>query len=274
MLSPLLANVYLHELDRYFHKRFVDRTPWEREKCRKHGGTNAGYIRYADDFVILCNGSIKAVRQLKADVAAFLEDELHLTLSAEKTAITHANKGFEFLGFRFYRGLDRGGKWKPKTAIPQSKIAAMKDKVKDLTGRERTYLDEAAVVTQLNAVLRGWGNYYRHVPASTTFREVDHYAFWRLVRWYVHKYHWTRPQVMKRRWTRDAGNRRLFAEWDGRQNARKRVNLVTLTRDIRFKEYFARQKGNPYLADTLVNEIPEWKAGCGESRTSGLEEGM
>lgn len=269
VLSPLLANVYLHELDRYFHKRFVDRTPWEREKCRKHGGTNAGYIRYADDFVVLCNGSIGTVRQLKADIAAFLEDELHLKLSAEKTVITHANKGFEFLGFRFYRGLDRAGKWKPKTAIPDSKVTAVKEKIETLTGRWRTNLDEAAVVTQLNAVLRGWGNYYRCVPACTTFRTVDHYAFWRLVHWYVHKYRWTRPQVLKKRYSRDTGNRRLYAEWDGRET-RKRVDLFTLTRDIRSKDYFARKKGNPYL----LNEIPEWKAGCGESRTSGLEEGV
>jgi RNA-directed DNA polymerase len=249
VISPLLANVYLHELDRFHHKRFTNRTPWEREKCRKHGGNNAGYVRYADDFVYLCNGHIEDVRKLKEEVASYLSDELHLTLSEEKTIITHVNDGFEFLGFRFFRGRDREGKWKPKTAIPQSKIESVKENIRRLTERDHTYMDEAAVVARLNAVLRGWGNYYRHMPAVIDFRKVDHYAFQRLVRWYRHKYHWKTTEVLKRRYTRDAGNRRLFAEWDS-STGRKRVTLVVLTRDIRRYDYNGRKIGNPYLAES------------------------
>jgi len=49
VISPLLANVYLHELDRYYHDRFTARPDSERRRCRRHGGNNAGYVRYADD---------------------------------------------------------------------------------------------------------------------------------------------------------------------------------------------------------------------------------
>jgi len=249
VISPLLANVYLHELDRFHHERFTQRTPWEREKCRKHGGTNAGYVRYADDFVFLCNGHIEDVRKLKEEVAGYLSSELHLTLSEEKTVITHVNDGFEFLGFRFFRGRDHEGEWKPKTAIPQSKFESVKENIRILTERDHTYLDEVAIVMKLNALLRGWGNYYRHVPAVTDFRRVDHYAFQRLVRWFRHKYKWTTQQVLERRWTRDAGNRRLFAEWNNVEG-RKRMALVVLTRDIKREDYYARKKGNPYLAES------------------------
>jgi len=249
VISPLLANVYLHELDMYFYKRFRDRTPWEREKCRKHGGNNAGYIRYADDFVVPCNGHIRDVRRLKEDIAVFLREELHLALSEEKTVVTHTNDGFEFLGFRLQRGKDRSGKWKPKSYVPKPKVESVKEKIRMLTERNRTYLAESAVVTQLNAVLRGWGNYYRHLPCAKTFREVDHYAFHRLVRWYVHKYKWRRTEVMRKRYTNEVGNRRLYAEWESR-SGRHRVMLFVLTRDIRREEYYHRKKSNPFLMET------------------------
>lgn len=249
VISPLLANVYLHELDRYFYNRFTNRTAWAMQKCRKNGGNNAGYVRYADDFVVFCNGHMRDVKQLKEDIASFLHDKLHLTLSEEKTKITHANDGFDFLGFRFYRGLDQSRKWKPKTAIPDSKVEAIREKVKALTERNHTYMDEAAVISQLNMVLRGWGNYYRCVPASETFRAVDHYAFWRVVRWYAHKYKWSRKEVLQKRYTRDIGNRKLYAEWDGREG-RQRVNLYILTKGIKLKEYYPRKIDNPFLAET------------------------
>ena len=248
VISPLLANVYLHELDRFYYDRFTNRTHWEREKCRKHGGNNAGYVRYADDFVFLCNGHIEDVRKLKEEVASYLSRELHLTLSEEKTVITYVNDGFEFLGFRFYRGRGQDGKWKPKAAIPKSRMESVKENIRRLTERDRTFMDEAAVVARLNAVLRGWGNYYQDMFASTDFRKVDHYACHRLVRWYRHKYHWKSTEVLKRRYTRDAGNRRLFAEWDS-SKGRKRITLVVLTRDIKRFSYYPWQKVNPYLAE-------------------------
>ena len=274
VISPLLANVYLHELDMYFQKRFRDRTDWERAKCRAHGGNNAGYVRYADDFVVLCNGHMQDVKQLKEDIAAFLQDTLHLTLSETKTKITHGNDGFDFLGFRFYRGIAGDGKWKPKTAIPDSNIEVVKTKIRHLTEHDHTYMDEAAVVAQLNAVLRGWGNYYRYTPASRVFRTVDRFVFYRLLQWFVHKYKWSQSEVLRRRYSGDTGDRRLYAEWSARDGLR-RVLLYALTRDMKYKEYYPKKNGNPFLENPTkpMNEISEWRAGCGESRKSGSGEG-
>lgn len=251
-LSPLLANIYLHELDKYFYTRFRSQTAYERKKNRRLGGNNAGYIRFADDFVVLCNGHIADVRQLKQDIAAFLRDELYLTMSEEKTAITHVNDGFVFLGFRFYRGKDRTGQWKPKTVIPADKIEAVKEKIRSETDSSRVFLEPAVVVSRLNAVLRGWGNYYHCVPASKAFQIVDRYAFWRLVRWYALKFKISRSEVLRRFYTRIGGNRRLYATWKSRRGE-KAIRLVVLTRDINFREYRSRKKGNPFLADAQPN---------------------
>ena len=248
VISPLLANIYLHEFDRYFHDQFKAITSYERDKRRRNGENNASYVRYADDFVIHCNGHIKDVRQLKEDVAEFLVKELHLTLSTEKTLITHVDDGFEFLGFRFYRGLDRERKWKPKTTIPPIKVQAVKEKIKALTERDHLNMSEAGLISQLNAILRGWGNYYRNVPASKTFNMIDHYVFGRVVRWYCQKYHWSPKQVLVRKYTCNQGNKRLFAEWKS-QGEHKHVQLFMLSRDIKFREYFHRKITNPYLAD-------------------------
>ena len=159
------------------------------------------------------------------------------------------NDGFDFLGFHFYRGIGGDGGWKPKVMIPQSKVQTVKDKVKALTERNLAYVSESIIISKLNSVLRGWGNYYRHVTASKTFRAIDHYVFERMVRWYRLKYQWSRKQVMMKRYTRDYGNRRLYAERDS-SDGRKRIHLICLARDIKFKEYFHRNKDNPFLAIT------------------------
>ncbi|MBI4739375.1 group II intron reverse transcriptase/maturase, partial [Candidatus Woesearchaeota archaeon] len=145
VISPLLSNIYLHEFDRYIAERFLGKTQCQRTMNRKLGKGNAGYVRYADDWLLFYNGHLQDVRQLKDEIASFLQNELHLTLSPEKTLITHANDGFDFLGFRFYRGIGGDGKWKPKTMIPQNKVQAFKDKVKTLTGH--TCMSESIIIS-------------------------------------------------------------------------------------------------------------------------------
>jgi len=250
VISPLLANIYLHELDRYLHERFLDASHREKDQRRRLGGFNIGYVRYADDFVVFCNGSIDDVRRLKAEIAAFLTETLQLTLSDEKTTITQTLDGFDFLGFQFYLGHDRTGGLKPKMRIPRTRLVAIKEKIKALTADDRVFLDEAAIVKHLNAVLRGWGNYYRHLPASTAFSQIERYTFWRVVRWYRRKYQWSTAQVLTHRQTRDAGNQRLFAEWQNANGSRHQIRLVHLGRDIRYQPYCGRRVPNPFLGET------------------------
>jgi RNA-directed DNA polymerase len=96
-LSPLLANIYLHELDRWIRRYGPGLTPKEKKCRRRNHEGNAVYQRYADDFVILWNGPKAKTEELREELRRFLQEELHLELSLEKTKITHATEGFDFL---------------------------------------------------------------------------------------------------------------------------------------------------------------------------------
>ena len=253
VISPLLSNIYLHELDRFIYSRFQSRHKRERERCRNHGGNNANFVRYADDFVVTCNGHIRDVRQLKEDIAKFLAEELHLTLSPEKTLITHVNDGFDFLGFHFQRGTSAKGKCCIKTTIPQKNVERVKEKIRILTEHDHTYLCEVVIISKINQLLRGWGNYYRYQCVSETFAETDHFVFWRLIQWYRNKHRWSKRETILKRFNQKAGDKRLFAAWDGAEGAR-RTYLFILVRDIKRQRYYRRKKQNPFLVDTLPIE--------------------
>jgi RNA-directed DNA polymerase len=108
VVSPLLANVYLHELDRYLERR-TSWSPAVRRQRRREGRANFVHIRYADDFVVMCNGTRAEAEAMKRDLQEFLSSELKLTLSEEKTQITHVNDGFPVPGVRHPTGDDRLG---------------------------------------------------------------------------------------------------------------------------------------------------------------------
>ena len=108
IISPLLANVYLHELDKYM-ERYTGIPSSGKRVRRKTGLANYAYVRYADDFVILSNGTREQVKEMREEVRNFLASTLYLSLSMEKTRITHLNDGFDFLGFTIRRSMGHNG---------------------------------------------------------------------------------------------------------------------------------------------------------------------
>jgi hypothetical protein len=108
--APLLANVYLHQLDRYWWNKYGSLRPKQKEYRRKKHLGNCALIRYADDWLLLTNGSKAEAYRLRDEFQTFLQEELKLELSVEKTHITHVNNGFDFLGYhvrRYVSGHDR-----------------------------------------------------------------------------------------------------------------------------------------------------------------------
>src|SRR6266702_6855689 len=93
--APLLANVYLHQLDRYWWNKSGSLSPKEKERRRKKHQANCALIRYADDWLLLTNGSKAEAYRLRDEFQTFLSEELKLELSVEKTHITHVNDGFD-----------------------------------------------------------------------------------------------------------------------------------------------------------------------------------
>lgn len=93
--SPLLANVYLHQLDRHWWNTYGSLHRKAKERRRTEHKGNCALIRYADDWLLLTNGSKAEAYRLRDEFQAFLRDELKLELSVEKTHITHVNDGFD-----------------------------------------------------------------------------------------------------------------------------------------------------------------------------------
>jgi RNA-directed DNA polymerase len=142
VISPLLANIVLNYLD------------WQMD----HAGLR--FVRYADDFVVLCQTQQQAKEAL-AFVQQVLEQQLGLQLSLEKTKVTSYGKGFQFLGFSLS---SRSRRMRPKS------VKKFKDKIRELTCRKHNF--DTARIVQLNRVIRGTAQYF--ATDFFTGREVFH----------------------------------------------------------------------------------------------------
>ena len=139
VISPLLANIYLDPLDLLMEQ--------------------SGYrmVRYADDFVILCRTAEEAEAALRQ--ASAWTTANGLTLHPDKTRIgdcRQPGQGFDFLGYRFESG---------HRFVRKKSLKAFKDRVRAKTGRSRGASMER-IVADLNPMLRGWFNYFKHVAPS------------------------------------------------------------------------------------------------------------
>jgi RNA-directed DNA polymerase len=183
ILSPLLANVYLHQFDMWWWNTYGRLTRNERRRRRRRGLGHPILIRYADDWMLLWNGSKAGAFQLAEEARTFFERKLKLELSESKTRVTHVNDGFTFLGFDIRRY--KGTHGKPVVLIrpAQKNVRKFKAKIKSLTRRDTTYQPVWYKVTQLNQILRGWSAYYRHVNAKATFNKLDWWALNRIFGW-------------------------------------------------------------------------------------------
>lgn len=152
VISPLLANLYLHDLDKWL--------------------AESGYrmVRYADDFVVLCDSQAEADRAL-AVVAKWTEAQ-SLVLHPDKTHVgdcRQKGQGFDFLGYRF----EAGRRWVRKKSLKR-----LKDRIRDETRRTRGQ-SLAVVVFRLNRILRGWFAYFQHAK-WWIFQRLDQFIRRRL----------------------------------------------------------------------------------------------
>ena len=180
VISPLLANCYLHLLDRV----------WDKHQLRRK--LQAHIVRYADDFVVLCRGKVDAPL---AAVRHVLE-RLDLTLNETKTHIVDARQeSFNFLGFaiRVSKGRKSGKRYTHICPAPNS-LAKIKARITQLTGRQRTPLPLEDIVGSMNTTLRGWANYFHYRNSSHALQKVKTHAEERL-----------RTHLMKRHKVKDRG---------------------------------------------------------------------
>ena len=175
IISPLLANIALTGLENYLNITY-------NEKYYTKG--NYRVVRYADDFVIFSKTE-KEIKQVRTLISPYLE-ERGLELAEDKTSITHATDGFDFLGFNCRLFPSKG---KLKCIIKPSK-----DSLKNFNSKVRDIFNECKgvnvnmLISKLNPLIRGTSNYWRVSCASKTFNKADHYI-WTKVKKFLKRLH-------------------------------------------------------------------------------------
>jgi RNA-directed DNA polymerase len=167
VISPLLANLYLHEMDRGFHE----------EKAGPYRRANARLVRYADDFVIQAR---YLGRTIVDWVENKLEKELGLEINRDKTKIVRMEQpgaSLDFLGFtlRYDRDL-KGRPWRYWNVFPSEKaVDRLRNRLRNLTaGGHKRPLRET--IGEANLILRGWGNYFAYGYPRKVFRDINHFV--------------------------------------------------------------------------------------------------
>lgn len=172
VISPLLANLYLHWFDTLFHRVGG---PYHWAKAR--------LVRYADDFVVLARYQGKRIEQW---ISATIEDWLGLEINRGKTSIVHLkqSESLDFLGFTFRYDKDLHGRsWAYLNLGPSKKsLKKARDVIRDKTGPHRCFMPTPDLVKDLNLFLKGWGQYYRFGYPRHAFRTLNYYIGGRMKR--------------------------------------------------------------------------------------------
>lgn len=267
IISPLLANVYLHELDSYLEP-LLRLSGAERAKRRQQGKANFAYARYADDFVIPCNGTKEQAYAMREEVHKFLADRLRLTLSLEKTKITHLQEGFDFLGFHFH--WERASRGETMmTSISEKAMERHLAFIKATTSPSSVTDSIGAKLIALHRGIMGWCRYFRYTTKVTKqFHYLAHVTLWRFARWLATKQRRPISQVLR--------------EYSAKGTLV--VGGLSLTLHNRFKrQRYAKKphKPNPYLSgekierEELLDDIPwigsEVRPGHADYRRATLE---
>jgi RNA-directed DNA polymerase len=171
VISPLLANLYLHWFDKLFH-RPDGPFHW----------ANARLVRYADDFVILA-------RHVGGRIVSFVERTLHdrfgLRVNPAKTRtvrVTDPGASLDFLGYTFRYDRDLLGRGHRYLNLFPSRKAVQRtrDKLREMTGPQRCFVPVPELIDEVNRYLAGWGNYFGKGYPRVAFRQVNRFAQERL----------------------------------------------------------------------------------------------
>jgi group II intron reverse transcriptase/maturase len=198
IVSPLLANIYLHAMDKYMESKYLNLPYHIRDKRRNQGKGNFLYVRYADDFVVLCNGTKAEALAMKEELKELLST-MGLTLSEEKTKVTHITEGFDFLGYRVIRSMGQNGKMVAKVLIPEKAVKKFQQKIRHIFDPSSTNESVNAKIQAQNWLTRGWCEYYRSTNSpSIWFGKLSNELYWLAAHWLGRKYKSNIPAIMRR----------------------------------------------------------------------------
>lgn len=200
VISPLMANIYLHVLDSY----------WD---------NNDGLgklVRYADDAVIICYSKKQA--ELAFLHLKSIMQRLKLTLYPVKTRIVDMNiESFDFLGFTFQKFYNIKLNRKLPYMMPSRKaLKKVKDSIREVTCRKSAYESLEHKVEKLNPIIRGWRNYFANGNSYLRFKQLDEYLWMKLWRpkycYRKQRNHRDRILVEFNEWYRNSGIEFFYAQ--------------------------------------------------------------
>jgi hypothetical protein len=302
IISPILANIYLHELDKYVLSEFganqTSKQSHREQKARinpewKKAGNRVQnlramlkgkrtltrpreqveeeiqrilkfrktipyatepikpritYVRYADDFVIILRNLPKAeAERIKTTLTRWVTEKLHLVLSPEKTAITHINEGFNFLGYKIMAKKTDSSQPRVKLVIPYTSAQTKLSDIKEICRRLST--PETEVIRKLNDILRGWMIYYRcaTTPSQVMNSVLSH--TWYIYAAYVSRKNNCNIAKAAKRWSRrcpastlnpKGGQKTWIAETINEKGERVKEYLICVPIPKRTLNYVAR----------------------------------
>ena len=197
VISPLLSNLYLNEVDRMLEKAV--------ETTRRGKSTNVQYARFADDMVILIDAERRSDWLVKAVNKRLREEfaKLRVEINEDKSRMVDLKKGesFTFLGFEYRRILSLQRKWRPYYAPKLKKRTALFEKLREVF-RQHVSWPVEIVIAKINPILRGWVNYFRVGHSSICFGVVK--------RWVEER---VRRHLMRARGRRGFGWTLWSSEW-------------------------------------------------------------
>ena len=234
VISPLLANVALTALDDFIENNHS----WKSTTAKTIVNP---IIRYADDFIIVCKSKSMA-KEIKTSIKDFLKDEIGLTLSEEKTKITHIYKGFDFLGFNIRKYKQKHEKTNNpsdyKLLIKPSKksVLEIRKKLAETIKSHKT-ATQAGLIQRLNPLITGWANYHRYIVSREIFGKTDYMLWDKLFRWtkrrHVNK---SSTWILRKYFSRQRKTRGLyFKDQKSGQTLNEMVSLRSKKRFVKVK---------------------------------------
>ncbi len=159
VISPLLANIFLNELDREWSKR-----EYATRKCDAH------LVRYADDMVVACKWRPEFYYAQLIEIL----NTLGVEVNADKTRVVHASEGFDFLGIHFKLAPSHAGKMNCYYWPSHKSVTNFKRTIREMVNN-RCAVDFEKIIVAVNPVIRGWGNYFAITNSGKCMWDLDRF---------------------------------------------------------------------------------------------------
>ena len=267
VISPLLANIALHGMEERI-KQYADTFPCKSGSGKRDNRRSLSLIRYADDFVIL-HENITIVQRCKEIISEWLQN-MGLELKPSKTRLAHTLKqyeqekpGFNFLGFKIQQF--SVGKYHSKQGL-KTIITPSKQKQKVHYEQIARVIEahkaapQAALISHLNPIIRGWANYYATVVSKVAYSDIDDLTYQKLRAWAKRRHpKKNREWVSKKYWQSISGDNWVFATKKKGLTSLRLLNHADtpIVRHVKVKGESSPYDGNLVYWSTRMGNSPE-----------------